>query len=85
MSSIEELTSSDIGEPDMIGLIIIAASAVFMSRLAETEDRSPIVWGFLTLVLCVACGAFIPLGLVALVMGLVLSFLAMLVLNLIRE
>ena len=69
----------------MFGLIMIGASVVIMARIAEAEDRSMILWGALTLVLCFVCAALIPLPLVNVGIGLGLSFAAMFVLKAIQD
>ena len=61
----------------MIGWILIIASAVLIGRIASAEDRSPILWGSLTLLLCVVSVMFIPLPLLNIGIGLVLGYLAM--------
>lgn len=69
----------------MLGWIMIGASMVIMSRVADAEDRSPILWGALTLVLCLASAILIPLPLVNIGIGLALSFAAMFALKAIQD
>jgi len=68
----------------MLGIIIIVASVSIMAKVAEMEERSSVNWGVITLVLCLVCGALIPIPLLNLVAGLVVSFIAMFALKAIQ-
>ena len=59
----------------MLGLIVLAACTVLMYRMAEMSDRSGGVWGGITFVICLACGLLIPLPLINIVIGLVISYI----------
>jgi hypothetical protein len=72
-------------ETKMIGWIVIGAAVTIMVKAAEMEDRSTILWGGITLALCIACSIFIPLPLINIVIGLALTYLAMLIANLLRK
>lgn len=69
----------------MLGWIMIVASVVVMARVAEAEDRSSVLWGALTLLLCLAAANLIPLPFINIFLGLVASFGLMLALNLLHE
>ena len=65
----------------MFGWIIIIAATVAMYRMAEMSDRSGALWAALTFVICFACAAFIPLPLINLGIGLVLSYGALILIS----
>ena len=44
----------------MLGWLMIGASVVIMSRVADSEDRSPIIWGAITFALCFGSTFIIP-------------------------
>lgn len=69
----------------MFGWIMIFASVIVMARVAEAEDRSAVLWGALTLLLCLAAAAVIPLPLINIFLGLAVSFGLMLGLNLLHD
>ncbi len=68
----------------MLGLIMLIASVIIMVRVAEAEDRSTLLWGAITLVLCVVGDSVLPafFGIFA---GLCASFGAMFVLNVVQD
>ena len=64
----------------MIGLlawIVIIACSVLMYRVAEMERLPGLVWGLITFGLCLGCAIAIPIPLLNIVIGLVISFIAM--------
>jgi hypothetical protein len=61
----------------MLGWIVIGAAVVIMTKAAEMEGRSTLLWGAITFVLCLLCSIFIPLPLINIVIGLVISYLVM--------
>lgn len=65
----------------MLGWIMILASVMVMVRVAEAEDRSPLLWGALTLLSCIGAAMLIPLPLANIFLGFAISFLAMFALN----
>jgi len=69
----------------MIGIVVIIASVTIMVKVAESEERSPVLWGIITAVLCVLCGVLIPLPLINIVIGLVVSYMIMFVTKLLRK
>ena len=69
----------------MLGWVVLIGSVVLMYRIAESEKRSGVVWGGITFVLCFLSSMFIPLPFINLFIGLVLSFGAMLLLNLFQK
>lgn len=68
----------------MLSLIMIVCAVIIMSKAAEMEGRSSVIWGALTLMICFA-SAYIPLPLLNILIGLGISFAAMFVMNLIRK
>lgn len=68
----------------MFELIIVIAMCVVMAKLADAEDRSGILWGSLTLVLCL--GSFgIPFPFVRVIAAGVAAFVLMIVSKIIAE
>jgi hypothetical protein len=65
----------------LLGWIMILAAVIVMVRVAEAEDRSPILWGAVTLLLCLGAGMLIPLPLVNIFLGFAASFLMMFAMN----
>ena len=65
----------------MLGWIMIVASVIVMVRVAEAEDRSPLLWGALTLLFCIGAAMLIPLPLVNIFLGLAASFVVMFAMN----
>jgi hypothetical protein len=61
---------------------MLIASVVAMARIAVVEDRSPVLWGGVTLVICLACAFLIPLPLANVGIGFAISFGAMFALKL---
>lgn len=61
----------------MFGWIMIIAAVIVMAKAAEMEQRSASFWGGLTFVLCLGCGVLIPLPLLNVGIGFILSFLIM--------
>mgnify|MGYP000117872805 CR=1 FL=1 len=61
----------------MIGWIVIFASVAIVAKAADVEQRSAFKWGFLTFIICLACAFLIPLPLINIVIGLVISFAAL--------
>jgi len=53
-----------------------------MMKAAEIDRRQPIVWGGITLVVCLLCNMLIPLPYIDIVIGLGISFGVMFALNL---
>lgn len=65
----------------LFGWVVLIACAVLMYRVAEIERLSGAVWAALTFVLCLGCALTIPLPFINLVIGLIISFIAMTVYN----
>jgi hypothetical protein len=66
----------------MIEIIMICASVVAMAKIAEFEDFSWVLWGGLTLLLCIGCAFLIPLPLIRIAIGFAASYAAMFAYNL---
>ena len=69
----------------MLGILMIIAAVVIMVKAADMEGRSSVLWGALTLILCLACGALIPLPLINIAIGLGMSYFAMFIMKLVQE
>ena len=69
----------------MFGWIVILAAVTIMVKVSEMEGRSTTFWGALTFLLCILCSAFIPLPLINIVLGLILSYTAMFILKLLEK
>ncbi len=65
----------------MLGWIVIAGCTVLMYRVAEIERLSGLVWGAITFALCFGCAATIPIPFVNILIGLIISFVAMTIYN----
>ncbi len=65
----------------MIGIVIIVAAVVMMVKVADIENRSPVVWGSLTVASCIGAVALIPVPLVNLLVGVVAPLVGMFVLK----
>ncbi len=63
----------------MIELALIAAACVGMGKLADAEGRSSLLWGLLTLGLCLGASALIPLPLLRILIAVVVAFIIMMV------
>jgi hypothetical protein len=63
----------------VVGLVVCG----FTSRVADADNRSPLVWGALTAVLCLA-SLTIPVPIFRLVLAGAVVFVTMYVINLIR-
>ena len=64
----------------MLGWVILIGASICMARVAESEGKSGALWGFLTFLICLACG-FIPLPLINMGIGFAISFVLMTVVN----
>jgi len=70
----------------MLGWLILAAAIVAMYRIADIEGKSGMLWGVITLVLCLAMTYLLPnWPLVNVALGGVLSFIAMFIYKIVRE
>lgn len=69
----------------MLGWILIIVSAVAMGRIASSEGRSALVWGGVTGLICFLSAMFIPLPLINIGIGLVISFISMTVAKMIKS
>lgn len=65
----------------ILAWIVIIACSVLMYRVAEIERLPGFVWGALTFALCIGSAVTIPLPYVNIVIGLIISFIAMTVYN----
>jgi hypothetical protein len=68
-----------------MAMLTIIAAITIMAKAAEMEGRSPEVWGIVTFLLCLLCSWIIPLPLINIVIGLVISFLALFATKVIEE
>lgn len=65
-----------------MGWLMILASVVIMYKVAQMERRSGIIWGGITLALCLLSAMFIHLPLINIAIGLALSYFLMFLSNL---
>ena len=68
-----------------MGIAMIVASVVIMSRVADAEERSPIFWSALTFALCLVCSKCLPFPFINIAIGLALSFGTMFALKLMHD
>ena len=69
----------------MLGLIMIVSAVTIMVRVAEAENRSGILWGGITFILCFFVGPLLLPSFIGIFAGLLLSFGSMFALNLIQD
>ena len=69
----------------MLGWALIVISAVAMARIAAAEGKSALAWGGVTGLICFLCAQFIPLPLVNIGIGLVISFVALTVVKMVKD
>lgn len=69
----------------MLMIFEIVLIVVVMCKVADAESRSPVVWSGLTLLLCLAATAFIPLYYLAPIIGGAVAFVTMLIANALRS
>jgi len=70
----------------MIGWLVLACAVVAMYRIADTEGKSGVLWGALTLVLCLAMAFLMPnWPIVNVALGGIVSFLVMLVYKIVKN
>ena len=66
----------------MLAWLLVICSVIIMVKAADIEHRSQIFWGGYTFVCCVGCAYLFPrLLLINVILGLVVSFMSMFVLN----
>jgi RsiW-degrading membrane proteinase PrsW (M82 family) len=58
----------------MLLWIVIIAMCVVMYRIAETENQPGWRWALITFLICLACGVLIPLAVLNVAIGAILSF-----------
>jgi hypothetical protein len=61
----------------MLELGLLIGVVVLLGKIAEHEDRSPVVWGGLTLLLCIASLFVVPLPFGRMLIAGVAAFVAM--------
>ena len=69
----------------MLEIVMIAASVVLMYRIAEIEQRSGLVWAFLTGAACIGSLFVIPLPLLRIGIALAAVFTGMLVCRIVAK
>jgi len=62
-----------LGAWGLVELAMLIAAVVLMVRVASMEGRSAVLWGVLTLVLCIGSAA-IPLPMIRIVIAVVVSY-----------
>jgi len=69
----------------MIGILVLIAAVTIIAKTADMEGRSSFAWGAMTLNICIACMVFIPLPLLNVVIGCVISFLILFAVKIIKK
>ncbi len=60
----------------MFTILILVSAIIIISKCAEMEGHSGFLWGFITFAICM-CSSVIPLPFLNIVIGFVLSFIAL--------
>ena len=60
-------------------IIMIIAAVTAMAKIADAEDRSTLLWGGMTLALCIASLFVVPLPMVRIFLVFVFAFIMMIV------
>lgn len=68
----------------VLEIALIIGTCVIMSRIAEADDESGIIWGSVTFLLCLA-GMLVPLPFLRVFVAGVVAFVLMLVYKIIRK
>jgi len=68
----------------MLEWVMVIGLCVFMARIADAENRSKLLWGFITFVLCLASVA-LPLPFLRVIIAGAVSFGIMFALKLVTE
>ena len=58
----------------MIGWVMLIAAVIGMYRITDMEGKNGVLWGMVTFAICLACALLIPLPLLNVFIGFVLSF-----------
>ena len=61
----------------MFSLMILISAVTIIAKCAEMEGRSSFAWGGITLVVCICSSAIIPLPFINVVIGFIVSFIAL--------
>jgi hypothetical protein len=69
----------------MLGWLVLGCAVFIMAKVAHMEERSPILWGGITFLICVATTITIPLPFISMIIGLAISFTAMFVVKLLEK
>lgn len=69
----------------MLGWLMVGASCVIMSRVADAEGRNGLMWGALTFAICLGSSILIPWPLIDIGIGLFLSFMALFAVKVISD
>jgi hypothetical protein len=57
----------------MLEIALLIGAVILMAKVASTEERSPIMWGFITFGLCVV-SLLIPIPFLRILLALIISF-----------
>ena len=68
-----------------MGLLLLISAVGIMSKVADLEGRSSFAWGGITLVICIISGIIIPIPLLNIVIGLVITFFIMFAVKIIQK
>lgn len=62
----------------MLEIIMIVVACVAMYRIADADEQaSPVLWTVITLLICIASIAFLPLPMIRIGLALLVAFLLM--------
>lgn len=61
----------------MFELVLLIACCIAMAKIAVADDKSGIIWGCVTLALCVVAGYLIPLPFIRFFIAFAVSFALM--------
>ncbi len=65
----------------MFGWVLILCAVIAMAKIASLENRSAVLWGTITFLVCLACAHTIPWPFLNIFIGLIASYLAMFLCN----
>ena len=66
------------GDPPMVEIALAIGACGAMAKIADADGRSSIVWGLITLGLCLASGP-IPLRFLRILLAFIVAFILMMV------
>ena len=61
----------------MFGILLTIGMAIAFSRIAEEDRKSGVLWGGIAFVICLACSILIPLPMLNVLIGGIITFVIM--------